>query len=60
MENLTMYQYFKKYGIDPAPKETKLIFMGEKIDAFRLMQHVDQVASFLVSFGVKAGESVGV
>ncbi len=60
MEDLTMYQYFKKHGIDVAPKETKLIFMGEKIDAYRLLQHVDQVASFLVSFGVKTGEAVGV
>lgn len=60
MENLTMYQYFKKHGIDVAPKNTKLIFMGEKIDAFKLLQHVDQVAMFLVSFGVKPGEAVGV
>ncbi len=55
----TMYQYLLREGLTNR-EDTKVIFFGQEIKSEELIYHIDKIASFLVSQGVKKGDAVGV
>ncbi len=54
-----MYQYLLREGLTN-PTDTKVVFFGQEIKTADLIYHIDKIASYLVSKGVKKGDSVGV